>query len=165
MSFDTSITVTGPGATSIVMAQSAAESGPISNTACAAGMRWIPICIRTENTTTPSNRTFVNAPTSQNTRVELRAANARKSSPKTRVEKARLRASDRSRAFNAQDEDAQGRCSLEQARRDDEAPLRRAQHRFVWMPWWPLEDILLPAVFRRLQQVPVAMEVPMNTKS
>jgi hypothetical protein len=37
-SFATSITVTGPLATRSVNRQSAAESGPISNTACAAGI-------------------------------------------------------------------------------------------------------------------------------
>ena len=44
----------------------------------------------------------MNAPTSQNRRVVLRAAKARNSSPKTRTENARLRASTRSRAFSAQ---------------------------------------------------------------
>src|SRR4026208_2266347 len=102
----------------------------------------------TENTTTPSRRRFVNAPTSQNTRVALRAAKARNNSPNTSTENARLRASDRSRAFSAPTTTPTvapppgGPAWREGPRRNEEAPLRPSQHRLAGMAGGSLEDIV-----------------------
>ncbi|HEX7668782.1 MAG TPA: hypothetical protein VF395_04325 [Polyangiaceae bacterium] len=55
----------------------------------------MPICRNAETSTTPRSVTLVKTPISQKSRVALRAANARKSSPKTSTVNARFRASSR----------------------------------------------------------------------